>query len=103
MLHLGAVPGAAAASPGSVPGRLQTAFFRVGDALKRTVLPAFTLIGSPVRGLRPLRALVLRTMKVPKLGSVKLAVLLEFLDDGGHQVAGRAIRRRAGQAGRSPG
>src|ERR1700719_4287138 len=48
----------------------QTAFFRVGDALKRTVLPALTLIDSPVRGLRPLRALVLRTVNVPKLGSV---------------------------------
>ena len=48
----------------------QTAFFSVGEALKRTVLPALTLIASPVRGLSPLRALVLRTMKVPKLGSV---------------------------------
>ena len=38
-----------------------------GDALKRTVLPAFTLIGSPVRGFSALRALVLRTVKVPKL------------------------------------
>src|ERR1700742_27511 len=50
----------------------QTAFFNVGEALKRTVLPAFTLIDSPVRGFRPLRALVLRTVKVPKLGRVNL-------------------------------
>ena len=48
----------------------QTIFFRLGEALKRTVLPAFTLISSPVRGFTPLRALVLRTVKVPKLGSV---------------------------------
>jgi hypothetical protein len=39
--------------------------------LKRTVLPAFTLIASPVRGVTPLRALVFLTVKVPKLGSVK--------------------------------
>src|ERR1700729_453202 len=59
-------------NPGQVTVTLdQTAFFSVGEALKRTVLPAFTLIDSPVRGLRPLRALVLRTMKVPKLGRVK--------------------------------
>src|ERR1700734_1499429 len=50
----------------------QTVFFSVGEALKRTVLPAFTLIDSPVRGLSPLRALVLRTVKVPKLGKVNL-------------------------------
>src|SRR6185437_15703203 len=50
----------------------QTAFFRVGEALKRTVLPALTLIDSPVCGLRPLRAFVLRTVKVPKLGRVNL-------------------------------
>src|SRR6185437_14072779 len=50
----------------------QTAFFSDGEALKRTVLPAFTLIDSPVRGLRPLRAFVLRTVKVPKLGRVNL-------------------------------
>src|SRR5437764_2025927 len=48
----------------------QTTRLSVGDALKRTVLPAFTLIDSPVRGLRPLRAFVLRTIKVPKLGNV---------------------------------
>src|SRR6195952_5833093 len=48
----------------------QTDFFRTGEALKRTVFPAFTLIDSPVRGLSALRALVLRTVKVPKLGSV---------------------------------
>ena len=30
--------------------RLQTAFFNVGEALNRTVLPALTLIDSPVRG-----------------------------------------------------
>src|ERR1700749_74353 len=52
--------------------RPYTAFLRDGEALKRTVLPAFTLIDSPVRGLRPLRALVLRTVKVPKLGRVNL-------------------------------
>ena len=50
--------------------RSQTVAFRLGDALKRTVLPAFTLIGSPVRGFTPLRALVFLTVKVPKLGSV---------------------------------
>jgi hypothetical protein len=38
--------------------------------LKRTVLPALTLIDSPVRGLSALRAFVLRTVKVPKLGRV---------------------------------
>jgi hypothetical protein len=38
---------------------------------RRTVLPAFTLMDSPVRGFSPFRAFVLRTMKVPKLGKVK--------------------------------
>ena len=44
------LPGVCRHAPGSNPRLLQTAFFSVGDALKRTVLPAFTLIGSPVRG-----------------------------------------------------
>lgn len=44
----------------------QTAFFRFGLALKRTVLPALTLTGSPVRGLSALRALVFLTVNVPK-------------------------------------
>ena len=57
---------------------VQTAFFSVGEALKRTVLPALTLMDSPVRGLRPLRALVLRTVKVPKLGSVNLPFFLSY-------------------------
>ena len=57
--------------PNSEVRRYQTAVLRFGDALKRTVLPAFTLTGSPVRGFSALRALVLRTVKVPKLGSVK--------------------------------
>ena len=48
----------------------QTDFFR-GEALKRTVLPALTFINSPVRELNPFRALVFRTVNVPKLGSVK--------------------------------
>jgi hypothetical protein len=52
--------------------RFQTIFLSDGDALKRTVLPALTLIGSPVRGFTPLRALVLRTVKVPKVGRVNL-------------------------------
>ena len=54
-------------------------FFSVGDALNRTVLPAFTLIDSPVRGLSPLRALVLRTVKVPNPGKVNLPVFLSSL------------------------
>ncbi len=48
-----------------------TAFLRFGLALNRTVLPAFTFTGSPVRGFIALRALVLRTVNVPKDGSVK--------------------------------
>ena len=62
--------------PGNRPwiSVVQTAFFRLGEALKRTVLPAFTLMAAPVRGLRPLRALVLRTLKVPKLGKVNFPV-----------------------------
>jgi hypothetical protein len=54
---------------GHWPGR-QTAFFRVGEALKRMVLPALILTFSPVRGLSPGRAFVLTTRKVPKLGRV---------------------------------
>ena len=50
----------------------QTIVFSVGDALKRTVLPAFTLTSSPVRGFRPLRAFSFFTVNVPKLGSVNL-------------------------------
>src|ERR1700685_552506 len=57
----------------------QTDFFSDGEALKRTVLPAFTLIDSPVRGLSPLRALVLRTVKVPKLGRVNLPAFFSSL------------------------
>jgi hypothetical protein len=48
----------------------QTALFSTGEALNRTVFPAFTRIGSPVRGLTPLRALVRRTENVPKPGKV---------------------------------
>ncbi len=33
--------------------------FRTGEALNRTVLPAFTLIAVPVRGFKAFRALVL--------------------------------------------
>src|SRR5580704_14518874 len=67
-------------NPGQVTVTLdQTAFFSVGDALKRTVFPAFTLIDSPVRGLRPLRALVFRTVNVPKLGSVNLPLFFSSL------------------------
>ena len=47
-----------------------TAVFRVGDALKRTVFPALTFTFSPVRGLSACLALVFRTVKVPKPGSV---------------------------------
>ena len=56
-----------AAKPAS---RGQTLFLRVGDALKRTVLPALTLIFSPVLGFSGVRALVFRTVNVPKLGRV---------------------------------
>jgi hypothetical protein len=52
--------------------RLQTNRFNFGEALKRTVLLAFTLIGSPVRGLRAVRALRFATVTVPKPGSVNL-------------------------------
>jgi hypothetical protein len=51
-----------------------TVLFRIGDALNRTVFPAFTLIDAPVLGSSAFRAFVLRTMKVPKLGSVNLPV-----------------------------
>src|SRR6202021_2078725 len=54
----------------ATPRRDQTDFFNTGDALKRTVFPALTFIDSPVRGFSALRALVLRTVKVPKLGRV---------------------------------
>ena len=47
------------------------AFLSVGDTLNLTVFPAFTFTGSPVRGLRALRAFVLATRNVPKLGRVK--------------------------------
>src|ERR1700690_3072075 len=57
----------------------QTAFFSVGEALKRTVLPAFTLIDSPVRGLSPFRAFVFLTVNVPKLGSVNLPLFFSSL------------------------
>src|SRR6185312_10699009 len=46
---------------------------------KRTVLPAFTLIDSPVRGLSPLRAFVFLTVNVPKLGSVNLPLFFSSL------------------------
>src|ERR1700742_4494979 len=48
-----------------------TSFLSDGDTLNLTVLPAFTLTGSPVRGLSALRAFVLATRNVPKLGRVK--------------------------------
>jgi hypothetical protein len=48
--------------------------FKTGEALNRTVLPALTLMDSPVRGLSALRAFVLRTVKVPKPGSVNFPV-----------------------------
>src|SRR5580698_11396227 len=57
----------------------QTAFFSVGEALKRTVLPALTLIDSPVRGFNPFRAFVFRTVNVPKLGSVNLPAFFSSL------------------------
>ena len=38
--------------------------------MKRTVLPALTFTGSPVRGFIALRAFVFFTVNVPKLGSV---------------------------------
>ena len=44
--------------------------------MKRTVLPALTLIASPVRGFSPLRALVFFTVKVPKLGRVNFSDFL---------------------------
>jgi hypothetical protein len=40
-----------------------------GDTLKRTVLPAFTLIFSPVLGFNPMYAFVLTTVNLPKPGS----------------------------------
>ena len=43
-------------------------FFNCGAGLKVTVLVAAILISSPVRGLRPLRALRFRTVKVPNPG-----------------------------------
>ena len=58
-------------SPLDLSAEAQTACFRLGLALKRTVLPAFTLTGSPVRGFRALRALVFFTVKVPNEGRVK--------------------------------
>src|SRR6202051_3107639 len=61
----------------TAPG--QTVFFSVGEALKRTVLPAFTLMDSPVRGLRPFRAFVFRTVNVPKLGRVNLPLFFSSL------------------------
>jgi hypothetical protein len=48
--------------------------FKTGEALNRTVLPALILMDSPVRGLSALRAFVLRTVKVPKPGSVNFPV-----------------------------
>src|ERR1700712_2852417 len=48
--------------------------FKTGETLNRTVLPALTLMDSPVRGLSALRAFVLRTVKVPKPGSVNFPV-----------------------------
>jgi hypothetical protein len=42
--------------------------------LNLTVLRAFTLMGSPVRGLRAFPAFILRTVKVPKLGKVNFPV-----------------------------
>ena len=53
-----------------------TACFKLGDALNRTVLRAFTLMGSPVRGLRALPAFILRTVKVTKLGKVNFRTSL---------------------------
>jgi Plasmid encoded RepA protein len=50
------------------PRRNRTDVLRVGDALNRAVLPALTLIGSSVRGLNPLRALVLATRNMPNDG-----------------------------------
>jgi hypothetical protein len=52
--------------------------FKTGEALNRTVLPALTLMDSPVRGLSALRAFVLRTVKVPKPGSVNFPVFFIF-------------------------
>jgi hypothetical protein len=51
---------------------IRTSVLSVGDVLKRTVLPTLILMASPVRGLTPLRALVLCIVKVPKLGKVNL-------------------------------
>jgi len=56
-----------------------TAFFKTGDALNRTVFPAFTLTGSPVRGFSAFRAFILRTVNVPNPGSVNLADFLSSL------------------------
>ncbi len=47
----------------------QTEFFNVRPALKRTDFEALILMASPVRGLRPLRAARLETLKVPKPAS----------------------------------
>ena len=52
--------------------RCYTAFFKTGEALNRTVFPAFTLTGSPVRGFSAFRAFILCTVKVPNPGSVNL-------------------------------
>ena len=64
-------PCAGVAGPLSKAAQSYIACFNAGDALKRTVLPAFTLIGSPVPGLRAVQALVFVTRKLPKPGRVK--------------------------------
>ncbi len=44
--------------PGNLVSRRYITRFRTGEALKRTVLPALTLMDAPVRGFKALRALV---------------------------------------------
>lgn len=70
---------------------LQTAFFRFGLALKRTVLPALTLTGSPVRGLRALRALVFLTVNMPERRKCKTTIPFQFLHNCIHKISSSLI------------
>jgi hypothetical protein len=70
-----------------------------GETLNLTVLPAFTLTGSPVRGLSALRAFVLATRKVPKPGR-EAARGFQLFDDGIYEVTSRSIRRDTSQLSR---
>jgi hypothetical protein len=68
--------------------------------LNRTVFPALTFTGSPVRGLSPLRAFVFTTRNVPKLRRVKPPEVLSSLTIAANQIGGGAL---CGYASRSEG